>query len=134
MIFSLHNNESTMNEMFKKLTFFCEINSLSYDVLCCLKIIADEIVSNIINYSDSIENNRKLIFSITKKNNDVRLKIIDFGQQFNPLLMDAPDTTSDLEERAVGGLGIYLVRQFSKEVRYQRKNDKNILTIILAVK
>lgn len=134
MIFSLHNDESTMNEMFKKLTFFCEVNSLSYDVLCYLKIIADEIVSNIISYSDSIENNQKLIFSITRKNNNVRLKIIDFGQQFNPLLIDTPDTTSDLEERAIGGLGIYLVRQFSKEIRYQRKNEKNILTIILAIK
>ena len=120
--------------IFQKLSDFCTDNSLSEDMRCNLNVIADEMISNIINYSDSAVHNDKLILSITKKNNDIKLRITDFGAKFNPLLRESPDVDSSLEDRKIGGLGIYIVRQFSKEIRYQRKKDRNILTIILTVK
>ena len=128
------NDHLALDIIFEGISNFC----LIYEVPDCiehnLKVIVDELVSNIINYSTSADNNDKIYLSISKKNNDIKLKITDFGERFNPLLRADPDISSDIDDRAIGGLGIYLVRQFSKEVRYQRKDDKNILTVILSVK
>lgn len=128
------NDQLALDIIFEGISNFCLIYELPDCIEHNLKVIVDEIVSNIINYSTSAENSDKIYLSISKKNNDVKLKITDFGERFNPLLRADPDISSDIDDRAIGGLGIYLVRQFSKEVRYQRKDDKNILTVILSVK
>ena len=44
--------------------------------------------------------------------------------------MPEPDVTSEIDERSVGGLGIFLVRQVMETVTYQHKNHKNILTLV----
>ena len=48
---------------------------------------------------------------------------------FNPLERQEPDLTLSLEERPIGGLGIYLVKQLMTEVSYSRSAGKNILTM-----
>lgn len=50
---------------------------------------------------------------------------------FNPTTIAAADTTSDLEERAIGGLGIHFVKQISQAMEYKYHNNTNILTIVL---
>ena len=49
----------------------------------------------------------------------------DDGRPFNPLEKPNPDVTLPLEEREVGGLGIYFVRQFMTDLVYQRAEGKN---------
>lgn len=53
----------------------------------------------------------------------------DDGIPFNPLEAKEPDITLSAEERPIGGLGIFLVRKTMDYVRYERRDDKNILTI-----
>ena len=61
----------------------------------------------------------------------ITIEIEDDGHAFNPLL-DAPepDLDAEVEDRTVGGLGIYLVRTMMDEVRYQRQQNKNCLTLV----
>ena len=56
--------------------------------------------------------------------------ITDKGVPFDPTAVPDADVTLEAEERNIGGLGIYLVRQLMDEVRYQRIDDKNVLTMI----
>ena len=60
----------------------------------------------------------KLVFTIT-----------DSGVPFDPTQQEDPDMTQSAEERPIGGLGIFLVRQIMDDIRYERKDDKNILTL-----
>ncbi len=55
----------------------------------------------------------------------------DTGIPFDMLASDEPDTTADISERRIGGLGIHLVRKLMDEVAYRRDGDANILTIII---
>ena len=55
--------------------------------------------------------------------------MVDSGVEFDPLKNDVADTESDLEDRPVGGLGIFLVKQLSESVEYERKDEKNHLFI-----
>jgi serine/threonine-protein kinase RsbW len=55
------------------------------------------------------------------------LTVEDDGPAFNPLLLAAPDVAASLEERKVGGLGVFLVRQMMDAVSYQRVAARNQL-------
>lgn len=54
----------------------------------------------------------------------LRLVVADNGPPFNPLSAPAPDPWADLDDRAVGGLGLYLLRTLG-QMRYQRLADWN---------
>jgi len=62
------------------------------------------------------------------------LMIEDDGPSFDPLSLAAPDVTASLEERRVGGLGVYLVRQMMDAVSYQRLGDRNQLSMTKRVR
>lgn len=131
MIFSFNSNISELDRVFRTVTYFCKVNNISEETICKLKLIVDEVVSNVINYAGI---SLKISIFITKKNGDIKLKIIDSGKLFNPLLMRNPDVTLSLDDRKVGGLGIFLVKEYSKEIKYRRKDSKNILTVVLKIK
>ena len=56
--------------------------------------------------------------------------ITDDGVPFNPLSVVTPRTDLALEDRVTGGMGIHLVRNLVEDVSYQRRIDKNVLTLI----
>lgn len=53
----------------------------------------------------------------------------DSGIPYDPLAKEDPDTTLSLEERGVGGLGIFMVKKSMDAMRYCYENNCNILTI-----
>jgi anti-sigma regulatory factor (Ser/Thr protein kinase) len=60
----------------------------------------------------------------------VEVQIEDAAPPFDPLSLPEPDLTVDLEERQVGGLGIFLIRQVMDEIVYRHENGKNILVLV----
>ncbi len=60
----------------------------------------------------------------------VSITLIDEGMEYDPLKKEDPDITLSAEERQIGGLGIYMVKKSMDEMRYQRKDGKNILEIV----
>ena len=69
---------------------------------------------------------------ITSEDESLTIEIVDSGPEFN-VLTDAPipDVNAIIEERPVGGLGVYLVKTMMDELHYRREDDKNH---IIAVK
>jgi len=64
------------------------------------------------------------------KDKEIKLIFIDDGIPFNPELKEDPEHLQhSVEERPSGGLGIYLVKKLMDIVKYQRIQDKNILTL-----
>ena len=59
----------------------------------------------------------------------VSITFADRGRPFNPLAKSDPDVTLPLEEREIGGLGIFLVRKTMDHMDYRYENGQNILTI-----
>lgn len=92
-------------------------------------IIVDEIYSNVVNYSKA---------TIAKVSCDLEdgvlnIQFKDNGIEYNPLDRDDPDISLSAEEREIGGLGIYMVRNMADDVRYERKDGKNILEISIGL-
>lgn len=57
------------------------------------------------------------------------ITLIDGGFAYDPLAKPDPDVTLPVEERQIGGLGIYMVKKKMDEMTYERRDDKNVLTI-----
>ena len=57
------------------------------------------------------------------------ITFIDRGIPYNPLMKKDPNVTLSLEERQIGGLGIYMVKKSMDDVRYAYRDGQNILTI-----
>ncbi len=59
--------------------------------------------------------------------------IKDHGPPFNPLKWKGVDITSPLDEREIGGLGIYFIRNSMDGVRYARIKNQNVLTLVKSI-
>lgn len=53
----------------------------------------------------------------------------DEGIPYNPLEKEDPDTSLSAEQRQIGGLGIFMVKNLMDDMTYRRDGNKNILTI-----
>ena len=53
----------------------------------------------------------------------------DSGKPFDPLQKADPDVTLAAEDRAIGGLGIFLVKKTMDDMKYRYENGKNVLTL-----
>lgn len=93
-------------------------------------LVVEEIFVNIVSYAYS-DNDTNNTVTISIKDNDDKtiITFIDNGKHFNPLIKDDPDLSLSVDERPIGGLGIYLVKKMMDNVEYEYKDNKNILTI-----
>jgi anti-sigma regulatory factor (Ser/Thr protein kinase) len=58
----------------------------------------------------------------------------DQGVEFNPLTISPPDLTLELTARPVGGLGVFLLREFADSLSYRREQGWNRLTFEVSAK
>ncbi len=101
------------------------------DFVFRINLVLEEVAMNCIKYCH-LEGVTDFEIRMVPENDVLTIEITDAGRPFNPLT-DAPeaDTDSDIEDRAVGGLGIHLVRTMTDEMRYRREGDQNHLTLIM---
>ena len=59
------------------------------------------------------------------------MQIKDHGVPFNIIEHVDPDVTQDAKERPIGGLGIFLSKRSCNNIKYQRKDNENIVTMTL---
>lgn len=94
-----------------------------------LDLVMEEILTNIIFYAYPEGEGDIEIECDVLNSRELKVAIRDWGSPFNPLDREAPDLSPDISEREVGGLGIFFVRQLTREVHYERKDGANVLTL-----
>ncbi len=102
---------------------------LSEDVLFEANLALDEIVSNIIRHGYPDSGDHRITVRIRLEKGNLVMEVEDDAPQFNPLDAPEPDTNAPLEERGIGGLGIFLTRKLMDNVSYRRSGGKNLLTL-----
>ena len=93
-----------------------------------IELAVEEIFVNIANYAyngQECEGTAKI--SIRHLGKDVEIIFTDSGTPYNPLEHDDPDITLDADERDIGGLGIYIVKQSMSSVTYEYIDKNNVL-------
>ena len=75
-----------------------------------LELICEEVFVNICNYAYG-ENVGKAEIEVSKLSDCIVVKFIDSGKKFNPLEIAEPNIHAPLEERSIGGLGIFMTKK-----------------------
>ena len=102
---------------------------LSPELVFNLNLVLEETVSNVILYAYPKEEHQTISLIARKKDNQLIFVLTDSGKEFDPTQAPDADITLSAEDRPIGGLGIFLIRQIMNTVEYQRIEGKNVLTL-----
>jgi anti-sigma regulatory factor (Ser/Thr protein kinase) len=95
-----------------------------------IELAIDELFSNIAHYAYAPEVGSATVqVEVVQEPLSVIITFIDQGVPFDPLASDDPDTTLPIDQRPIGGLGIFLVKKSMDQISYEYRNGQNILTI-----
>lgn len=100
-----------------------------------LRLAVDEMATNVIVHGQPLEHSGDDEIRLTSDMDDERLTITleDRGPEFNPLDHEGPDGDIDkpMEQRPIGGLGVFLAIRGVDSFEYERVNDRNRSTFIV---
>ena len=127
--FELKNDLSELEALYQLLNKFGQAAGLTEACITDVNICLDELFTNIVSYG--FEDDLEHIIQVTMNldNQVLTLSIEDDGIPFNPLEKKDPEVPADLIDVRIGGLGIHIVRKLMDDIRYQRKQGKNKLTM-----
>ena len=95
-----------------------------------IHVAIDELFGNIAYYAYNPEIGIVTVrVEVTDNPLEVVITFIDNGIPYDPLAKVDPDITLSVEERDVGGLGIYMVKKTMDDISYEYKDGQNILRI-----
>ena len=98
-----------------------------------VELALEEVLVNVINYAYPQDQNPPGTIEVECSWDDrqiLTIVVADQGAAFDPLNKPDPDTTLSIEERDIGGLGIYLTKKMMDQVTYDRSRGKNKLTMV----
>ncbi|MHB9027185.1 MAG: ATP-binding protein [Candidatus Latescibacterota bacterium] len=100
------------------------------DAAARLELAMEEILVNIIHYAYP-ESSGDIELNFSGDEDGTVIEIRDRGVPFNPLDLPEPDLHASVEERPIGGLGIYFARNIADGMEYLREDGCNILRLTM---
>ena len=109
---------------------FAEEFGVPWPIAMKFNLIFDDVLNNVISYAYHDDDEHDIEVRMELAGERLLVTITDDGVPFNPLSVATPRTDLALEDREAGGMGIHLVRNLVDDVSYQRRIDKNVLTLM----
>ena len=129
-ILVMHNNVKQIERLGEWVNHIASENGIAPDVAMSINLALEEAATNVIMYAYPDGTYGSVEIEAIRSGKQLTFILADSGKPFDPTAKPEVDITAGLEERGIGGLGIHLVRTIMDEVRYDRKEGKNILTMI----
>jgi anti-sigma regulatory factor (Ser/Thr protein kinase) len=106
---------------------YCQAQAIGRPLQRRLLVVIDELLHNTIHHGcRSLGDQARISLDLQRRGDILELVLRDNGAPpFNPLKADPPDLEGPLEDRAIGGLGIHLVRRLCSSVAYDYINGFN---------
>jgi anti-sigma regulatory factor (Ser/Thr protein kinase) len=127
--FELKNDLSELETLCQHLNKFGQVTGLSEACITDVNICLDELFTNIVSYGFEDDLEHIIWFTMNFDNQVLTLSIEDEGIPFNPLEKKEPEVPVDLIDVRIGGLGIHIVRKLMDDIRYNRRQGRNKLTM-----
>ena len=120
---------SALEKMFVFLEQACAALQVPLEAQRALELAADEAVTNVINYAYPAGAPGPVRLSLQKNRDEIVLTIQDQGRPFDEAEVPEPDLDAPLEERQVGGLGVFLMHKVMDRVERSRQGNRNRLVL-----
>ncbi len=121
----LKNDLAEIRKLEKAVSTFWEENDLPPGSIFDVDLILEEIIVNTISYGFDDKKEHHIIVRFGLRDETLLLRVEDDARPFNPLESADPDIQESIEDRPIGGLGIYLIRNLTDRLDYKRENGKN---------
>ena len=95
-----------------------------------IDLAIEEIFVNIASYAYAPGKGKAVISVDISEDRTASIIFEDSGVPYDPLAKEDPDITLSAQERAVGGLGIFMVKKSMDDMKYEYSEGKNILTLV----
>lgn len=102
---------------------------LKPDLVFNLNLVLEEAVANIILYAYPQQTKGEIVIQSELHGNSLVFTVTDSGIPFDPTKVAEADITLSGEERPIGGLGIFLIKQIMDEVKYHRAGGRNVFML-----
>jgi anti-sigma regulatory factor (Ser/Thr protein kinase) len=120
---------SEIGRIAEQVEAFCEERGLGPAVAHAVNLSLDELLTNTISYGYDDASGHVIDIELAADSGRLTIVLRDDARAFDPTGVPEPDVDADLEDRALGGLGVHFVRSLMDEVRYQRTDGHNLLTL-----
>ena len=104
-------------------------NKLTEKTVHDIQMALDELLTNIVNYGYEDSDEHKIDVRFGINDDAVRVEIIDDSKPYNILEQENPDISLSVEDKPIGGLGIFLIKKLMSNVDYYTKEGKNHLVM-----
>lgn len=114
----------------EKIDAFALVQNIDPKVIFQVNLVIDELLTNVISYGYPPNEIHQIEITLDLREHQLMVTIVDDGAPFNPIL-EAPQVQLDasVEERKVGGLGLYFAHSMMDSLEYHREDGRNKLQL-----
>ena len=127
--FSVANDLREIAVAADRIDEFCSLNGIPPATAYAVNLSVDELLTNTISYGYEDSGEHRIDLMIRLDGDVLAVEISDDGIEFAPDSADDPDTHASIEDRPIGGLGIFLTRQMMDSFDYRRDEGRNVVTL-----
>lgn len=125
----LHNDIQQIPQLADFIETIAHEVGMDKSLAMSVNLALEEAVTNVIMYAYPKGSDGYVDIEAILKKGTVDFTITDSGVPFDPTTVPDADINAALDDRPVGGLGIFLVKSIMDSVHYERKDEKNILSM-----
>ena len=125
----LPNEIDALSSLAENVELFGEEVSWDCAVVMQVNLVLEELIVKVIEYGYPDCRTGAIDVLIETNTKEIIIHITDDGDAFDPFQSESPDLTLELEDRPIGGLGIYLVKSYMHAYDYSYAKNHNVVTL-----
>jgi anti-sigma regulatory factor (Ser/Thr protein kinase) len=102
-----------------------------------IQFALEELFANIVSYAfvgdDPAPESHSIAIRLEQDPAGFTLTLEDDGITFDPLSAPVPDTSLPIDQRPIGGLGLFITQRLASSIQYRRTEGKNTVTVRFSV-
>jgi sigma-B regulation protein RsbU (phosphoserine phosphatase) len=131
---TIANDLAELQRLAQAVEDFVARHGLPDKVAFNLNLCLDELITNIVSYGYEDGGRHDITVGLRIENGALVTEIADDGREYDPFTQaPIPDLEAGIEERMIGGLGVFLVKEFMDRTSWRRDNGRNVVTLIKTI-
>jgi serine/threonine-protein kinase RsbW len=130
LVIELYSELSDIARLAGQVEMFGVRNDVPKLAIAHVNLALDELLTNSMSHGVVDPTSHRIQVTLRLEHGRLLVEVLDNGKPFALFERSGPDLTRPLEEREIGGLGIFFVRKLMDHVDYQHVNEQNRVTLI----